>query len=232
MCMIEIRDLSYRYPNSDESAITGINADFPREKVFAVLGESGSGKTTLLNCIARFLVPATGYIRIDGQDIADMPRPAFRRTVGVVFQKLYLFPHLTVRQNMVLAPLKALAQERHEAKESAMAMLDRLGIADLAGRYPSQISGGQAQRVAIARGLMLQPEYMLLDEPTSALDAKTTSEFTEWLKELQEDTSFIIVTHDLPFAAQVASHGVFLERGQVRTVGAVQKIIEQVTKSI
>ena len=230
--MISIRDLSYVYPNADEPALVNIEADFPQERVFAVLGESGSGKTTLLNCIGRFLRPTSGSISIDGQDVADMPEPEFRRTVGVVFQKLHLFPHLTVRQNMILAPTKAFGQTRREAIKMALEMLERLGIGDLGDRYPSQISGGQAQRVAIARGLMLQPRYMLLDEPTSALDARTTGEFAQWLSELQEDTSFIIVTHDLPFAAQVASHGVFLERGQVRTVGAVQKIIEQVTKSI
>jgi len=228
--MISIRDLSYVYPNSGEPAIAGINADFPRERVFAVLGESGSGKTTLLNCIARFLTPTSGRIMIDDEDIADMPELEFRRALGVVFQKLYLFPHLTVQENMILAPVRAFGQARREAGHMAAAMLERLGIGDLGDRYPSQISGGQAQRVAIARGLMLQPRYMLLDEPTSALDARTTGDFSQWLSELQEDTSFIIVTHDLPFAADVASHGVFLEAGRGKATGKVEDIIEKVTQ--
>lgn len=227
--MISIRDLSYVYPNSDGPAIEGIHVDFPRERVFAVLGESGSGKTTLLNCIARFLTPTTGKITINDQDIAEMPEPQFRRTLGVVFQKLYLFPHLTVLENMILAPVKAFGQTRRDATQTANEMLHRLGIDNLDDRYPSQISGGQAQRVAIARGLMLQPDYMLLDEPTSALDARTTGEFSQWLGELQENTSLIIVTHDLPFAAEVASHGVFLEAGRVKSAGKVEGIIERVT---
>ncbi len=225
--MLSIRDLNYVYPNSDEPAIAGMNADIPRERVFAVLGESGSGKTTLLNCIARFLTPTNGTITIDDQDIADMPKAGFRRALGVVFQKLYLFPHLTVQENMILAPVKAFGQARSEARRTSAEMLDRLGIGDLDDRYPSQISGGQAQRVAIARGLMLQPQYMLLDEPTSALDARTTGEFSQWLSELQEDTSFIIVTHDLPFATAVASHGIFLEAGRIRAAGDVENILQQ-----
>jgi putative glutamine transport system ATP-binding protein len=227
--MIKIRDLTYWYPGSEEPAIEDINADFPRERVFAVLGESGSGKTTLLNCIARFMAPTDGSITIDDLDIAEMPETEFRRILGVVFQKLYLFPHLTVLENMTLAPDKALGQPRNEAKDAAVSMLERLGIDELADRYPSQISGGQGQRVAIARGLMLQPQYMLLDEPTSALDARTTGEFAQWLGELQADTSFIIVTHDLPFAAEVATHGVYLENGRLTAAGEVKSIIQQAT---
>jgi len=225
--MIEIRNVSYLYAGTETPAIANVSADFPPERVFAVLGESGSGKTTLLNCIARFLVPTTGRITIDGEDIAEMPARRLRRQLGVVFQKLNLFPHLSVRRNLTLAPTKAFGHGRQEARQAADAMLDRLGIGDLADRYPSQISGGQAQRAAIARGLMLCPRYMLLDEPTSALDARTTGEFVQWLNELREETSFIIVTHDLPFAAQVASHGVYLEAGRVKTTGTVETIIEQ-----
>jgi ABC-type sugar transport system ATPase subunit len=125
----------------------------------------------------------------------------------------------------------AAAMRYTEAKLTpiAMEMLEKLSIAELAQRYPLQISGGQAQRVAIARALMLQPRYMLLDEPTSALDAQTTSDFAEWLTELREETCFIIVTHDLPFAQQVASHGIFLQNGVVKNEGNIQEIIDQQT---
>lgn len=229
--MIELQDISYRYPSTSEPALKGLRADFPREHVFAVLGESGSGKTTLLNCIARFLTPTTGRIVIDGRDLAEIPPREFRRTLGVVFQKLNLFPHLTAIQNLTLAPIQAFGQSLGQAHQEAADMLDRLGVGELADRYPSQISGGQAQRVAIARGLMLQPQYMLLDEPTSALDARSTAEFTQWLAELQDDTSFIIVTHDLPFAAQVATHGVFLEGGEIRATGDVENILQQARRT-
>jgi len=230
--MIEIRNLSYQYPNGDEPAIRDITVTFPRERTYAVLGESGSGKTTLLNCVARFLVPTAGSIAIEGKDIAEMSETQFRRTLGVVFQKLYLFPHMTILKNMVLAPVKVFGQKHRKAEHAATAMLERLGIDDLSDRYPSQISGGQAQRVAIARGLMLQPQYMLLDEPTSALDAKTTGKFAQWLGELQEDTSFIVVTHDLPFARDVATRGLLLEMGQVQAAGNIREIIRHTRTAV
>ncbi len=228
--MIEIHDLSYRYPGSETEALSHINVELPLEHVFAILGQSGSGKTTLLNCMGQFLAPTEGKVTIDGEDIATMDKKRFRSMLGVIFQKLNLFPHLTVMDNMVLAPTKAMGVSSSQAKRDAEAMLEKLSIAELADRYPSQISGGQAQRVAIARGLMLQPRYMLFDEPTSALDAQTTADFAQWLAELQDETCFIIITHDLPFAQQVASHGVFLQNGIIQAVGDIQWIIDQQTE--
>ena len=229
MPMIKIKGLSYTYSNSSVPALREISANFPAERAFAVLGESGSGKTTLLNCIARFLKPQSGSILIEGKNINKMTENEFRRTLGVVFQKLNLFPHLTVLDNMTLAPIKAFGQDSSDAKKSASKMLQRLGIADLSSRYPSQISGGQAQRVAIARGLMLQPKYILLDEPTSALDTKTTFEFAKWLRELREGTSLIIVTHDLPFASEVATHGIYLDAGRLTAEGSIKEIASKAT---
>lgn len=227
--MIEIHDLSYRYPGCKTDALRAIDVKLPSENVFAIIGHSGSGKTTLLNCIARFITPTEGKITIDGDDIATMDKKKFRSMLGVVFQKLNLFPHLTVMGNMTLAPTKALGLSEAQAKKDASAMLQKLSIAEFAQRYPSQISGGQAQRVAIARALMLQPRYMLLDEPTSALDARTTAEFARWLAELQAETCFIIVTHDLPFAALIASRGVFMQNGIVKNVGGLHEIIAHQT---
>ena len=225
--MLEIRNVSYSY--SDEAhALCGINVKFPPEHVSAILGESGSGKTTLLKCIGRFLRPREGAILLDGDDVHEMPDRDLRRKLGIVFQRLFCFPHMSVMRNMTLAPEKVLQRSRGEAEDAARDMLERLGIGDLGDRYPSQISGGQAQRVAIARGLMLQPRYMLLDEPTSALDARTTDEFAAWLCELQAETQFIIVTHDLPFAANVATHGVYLSEGRVHSAGEVKEIISRV----
>jgi ABC-type polar amino acid transport system ATPase subunit len=230
--MIEIHNLSYKYAGSKINALKDINIQLPSEHVVAILGHSGSGKTTLLNCIAQFIRPTIGKITIDGQNIAMIDKKAIHSIVGVVFQKLNLFPHMTVINNMTLAPIKALGVPEKQAQKNAMEMLEKLSIAELAQRYPVQISGGQAQRVAIARALMLQPKYMLLDEPTSALDAQTTADFAEWLRELREETCFIIVTHDLPFAEKVASYGVFLQDGAVKNEGNIQEIIDQQTTTV
>jgi len=222
--MIEIKRLNFRYPDGAH-ALIDISVEVPSEQIFAVMGQSGSGKTTLLNCIARFLKPESGLITLNGQAIDEMDEKEFRQKIGVVFQRLNLFPHLTILENMTLAPIRVQGRPEVEATEAARAMLDRLGIAELSGSYPAQVSGGQAQRAAIARGLMLQPEYMLLDEPTSALDARTTEDFAGWLKELHEKTNFIVVTHDLLFAKSAAEHGVFMREGRVVHTGAIGEIL-------
>ena len=132
--MIEIHDLSYRYPGSETEALSHINVELPLEHVFAILGQSGSGKTTLLNCMAQFLAPTEGKVTIDGEDIATMDKKRFRSMLGVIFQKLNLFPHLTVMDNMVLAPTKAMGVSSSQAKRDAEAMLEKLSIAELADR--------------------------------------------------------------------------------------------------
>jgi ABC-type polar amino acid transport system ATPase subunit len=225
--MIRIEDLEYTY-ESGTQALEHVSVEFPRGTTSAVMGESGSGKTTLLMCLGRFLQPTGGTITLDGDNIFEIPEQAYRKQVGIVFQRLYLFPHMTVRENMTLAPRRVMNVPARQARTEAMDVLDRLGIAELATNYPSQISGGQAQRAAIARGLVLRPEYMLLDEPTSALDANTTDEFAAWLSEIHEETNFIIVTHDLPFARKVASQGVYLSDGRVQDTGEVETIIGHV----
>jgi polar amino acid transport system ATP-binding protein len=225
--MIRIEDLEYTY-GSGTQALEHVSVEFPPGTTSAVMGESGSGKTTLLMCLGRFLRPTDGAITYDGEDIFEIPEPVYRRKVGIVFQRLYLFPHMTVRENMTLAPRKVMGIPPRKARQEAMEVLDRLGVAELADSYPAQISGGQAQRAAIARGLVLHPEYMLLDEPTSALDANTTDEFAAWLREIHEETNFIIVTHDLPFARKVASQGVYLSDGRVQDTGEVETIIGHV----
>lgn len=228
--MIEVQNVSYTYADGTQ-ALREVSLICPPDHIFAIMGFSGSGKTTLLNCIARFLHPRSGRILLDQQDIDRMKRDVFRTQVGVVFQNLNLFPHLSVLGNMTLAPQRVQGRSEAEACADAMEMLERLRIADLAQSYPAQVSGGQAQRVAIARGLMLKPRVMLLDEPTSALDSKTTMEFAQWLRELQSDTSFIIVTHDLPFAKETAERGVFMEAGRVRDEGRIANLVKQATGS-
>ncbi len=228
--MLKVENVSYFYGDGEEetTALKNVSIEFLPEHIFAVLGESGSGKTTLLNCLAQFQRPQQGLITYDGQDIYDIPELEFRRKVGFVFQGLHLFPHMTVLENLTLAPEKALRMDAKTAESEAREVLEHLSIGDLADSYPAQISGGQAQRAAIARGLVLKPEYMLLDEPTSALDAKTSDEFGKWLVTLKSDTHFVIVTHDTLFAERVATHGVYLSHGEVLDTGKVENIIDHV----
>ncbi len=224
--MLEIRDVSYTYPDGS-NALESISIKFPRSHILAILGRSGSGKTTLLKTIGRFLHPRSGEVLLDGKNILEMPRRDFRRCIGIVFQQLYLFPHLTVLENMILAPVNVLAKNRQQAETGAMRTLDKLGIKELAYKYPSQISGGQAQRCAIARSLILEPEYLLLDEPTSALDVDTTGDFGRWLMDLKAKTTFIIVTHDILFAGKIASSGTLLSKGRVEHKGDINGILDK-----
>jgi ABC-type polar amino acid transport system ATPase subunit len=225
--MIDVQDLSYTYTDGSK-AVQNISVTFPEQGIFAIMGLSGSGKTTLLNCIARFLVPQHGKILLDGQDIQQMEEVVFRQQVGVVFQHLNLFPHLNTLENMILALERVQKKTKKEAKAEALDILERLHIAQLAASYPAQISGGQAQRVAIARGLALKPKFMLLDEPTSALDTATTANFAQWLQELQAVTSVIVVTHDLSFAEQAADQGMFMKKGRVVEQGQISKVLSTI----
>lgn len=227
--MIEVDDVCFAYAGG-APALDHVSLRSTSDQAFAVLGESGSGKTTLLRCIGGFLRPQSGTIRIDGDDIANLGEPELRARLGIVFQRLNLFPHLSVLQNMVLAPHLVQKADPATAQRQAQDMLERLGIAELAACFPSQISGGQAQRVAIARGLMLAPRYMLLDEPTAALDANTTDSFAAWLRELRDQTCFIIVTHDTLFAAEVADQGVYLSGGRIADSGDIATMIEHVRR--
>jgi ABC-type polar amino acid transport system ATPase subunit len=222
--MIKVKNLSYTYGDGTR-ALRDVSVSFPEEHIFAIMGLSGSGKTTLLNCIAGFLEAQEGEIFWDDTRLSDMNEKEFRTLLGVVFQRLNLFPHMTILENMILAPCRLQGYSQHDANMEAMEMLERLEIIELADNYPAQVSGGQAQRVAIARGLMLKPKVMLLDEPTSALDVKITEEFAHWLRELKADTSFIIVTHDLPFAENVAKNGIFMDDGQIRDSGCIYEIL-------
>lgn len=225
--MLEIKDLSYSY-NDSTVVLDNINIQFPKEQILAILGESGSGKTTLLKCIGKFLNPQTGRIFFNGEDISTIKELSFRRSIGIVFQQLYLFPHLTVLENMILSPVHVLKEDSTTAKKQALETLDRLGIENINSSYPSQLSGGQAQRVAIARALVLKPKYLLLDEPTAALDIATTNDFGRWIMDLKEETTFIVVTHDVLFAENVASSGVLIENGIVTTKGDISTILSKV----
>lgn len=218
--MIRIRDLHHTYP-SGTAALAGVDLDLESGDVRAIVGRSGSGKTTLLMCLAGFVQPSAGSIELDGDELRAIPEAELRRRLGVVFQGFHLFPHLSVLDNLVLAPVRTLGVEPLAAHEAARTSLERLGLAELEDSYPQQLSGGQAQRVAIARALLLQPRYLLLDEPTSALDHRSTSELAQWLLDLREETTFIVVTHDSDFAREVAATAVAMADGRVIAEGDV-----------
>ena len=224
--MLAIRNLTKSYRDGTV-AVADVSVEIPREHIFAILGQSGAGKTTLLQCLGRFLDPTSGAILLNARDISTIPLRDFRRAVGIVFQQLHLFPHLTILENLTLAPIRVYGATPPAAEAKARAALAQLGIAELADSYPSQISGGQAQRAAIARALVLEPEYLLLDEPTSALDVHTTREFADWLVSLKAQTTFVIVTHDLPFARQCAQHAILMQAGRVAARGTVDDIAAQ-----
>ena len=189
----------------------------PGERV-VVCGPSGSGKSTMIRCINRLEEHDEGVIRVNGteltEDLADIT--SVRREVGMVFQQFNLFPHLTVLENLTLAPTKARKLSRAEANERAMQYLDRVHIPEQAEKYPGQLSGGQQQRVAIARSLCMQPKIMLFDEPTSALDPEMIKEVLDVMIELAEDgMTMIVVTHEMGFAKRAANSVVFMDRGEI-----------------
>ncbi|MBI4528418.1 MAG: amino acid ABC transporter ATP-binding protein [Deltaproteobacteria bacterium] len=195
-----------------------INLKIERGEVLVICGPSGSGKSTLIRCINRLEPIQSGTITVDGISLSDptLDLARLRAEVGMVFQSFNLYPHMTVRENIVLAPLKVKRMERAEAEKTAMALLERVGIYDKADAYPANLSGGQQQRVAIARALAMRPKIMLFDEPTSALDPEMISEVLEVITDLaREGMTMVVVTHEMGFARRVAHRVIFMDEGQV-----------------
>jgi general L-amino acid transport system ATP-binding protein len=189
-----------------------------RREVVVVIGPSGSGKSTLIRCINRLEEHDSGRIVVDGVELSDDIRniQEVRRDTGMVFQQFNLFPHLTVLDNITLAPRQVLKLRRRDAEERAMALLERVRIPEQAGKHPAQLSGGQQQRVAIARALAMKPKVMLFDEPTSALDPEMINEVLDVMKDLARDgMTMIVVTHEMGFAKEVADRVVFMADGQI-----------------
>jgi ABC-type polar amino acid transport system ATPase subunit len=195
-----------------------INLTIGAGEVVVVCGPSGSGKSTLIRCINRLESIQSGEIIVDGLSlsVSGFDAPALRAKVGMVFQSFNLYPHMTVLQNITLAPLKVKSLSATEAHEIATRLLDRVGIPDKAGAYPANLSGGQQQRVAIARALAMKPKIMLFDEPTSALDPEMINEVLEVMTDLARDgMTMAVVTHEMGFARRVAHRVVFMDEGQV-----------------
>ena len=190
--------------------------DIKRGEVVVIIGPSGSGKSTFLRCLNLLEVPTEGQILFNNVDITDkkVNINIHRQKMGMVFQHFNLFPHMTILQNMTLAPIQLLKKNKEEAEAKAMQLLQRVGLADRANAYPSQLSGGQKQRVAIVRALCMEPEVMLFDEPTSALDPEMVGEVLDVMKELaHEGMTMVVVTHEMGFAKEVGDRVVFMDHG-------------------
>ncbi|WP_226341068.1 amino acid ABC transporter ATP-binding protein [Gemmobacter serpentinus] len=204
-------------------ALAEINLTVRQGERVVICGPSGSGKSTLIRCINRLEAHQEGRITVTGMELTDDEKTAghIRREVGMVFQHFNLFPHLTIVENCILAPMWVRGQRRAEAIERARHFLDRVHIGEQADKYPIQLSGGQQQRVAIARALCMAPKVMLFDEPTSALDPEMVKEVLDTMVELaQEGMTMICVTHEMGFARQVADRVVFMDRGRIVEEGA------------
>ena len=225
--MIDVKNL-HKYFGSLE-VLKGIDCHIDKGECVCVIGPSGSGKSTFLRCLNLLETPTKGDIVIDDMHLTetDFDVDAMRNRVGMVFQHFNLFPHLTILENVTLAPIRHKMMTEEQAKEKAMELLNRVGVGDKADNYPAQLSGGQKQRVAIARSLALSPEVMLFDEPTSALDPEMVGEVLEVMKQLaQEGMTMVVVTHEMGFAREVANRVFFMDGGGILEEGTPEQIFD------
>ena len=226
--MISVKDLHKSF--GGVTVLDGISTQVERGDVVCIIGPSGSGKSTFLRCLNRLETPDSGQILLDGVDLTD-PRTDLdrqRMKMGMVFQQFNLFPHMTVLKNLTLAPMLLKKESQQTAEQRAMALLDRVGLADRAGEYPARLSGGQKQRIAIVRALCMEPEVLLFDEPTSALDPEMVGEVLDVMKELaHEGMTMVVVTHEMGFAREVASRVLFMDGGQMVEEGSPHRIFDQ-----
>ena len=225
--MIVFRDVHKWF--GDFHVLKGVNINIGRGEVVVVFGPSGSGKSTFIRTINRLEEHQRGQIVVDGVELTHDIRhiEAVRRDVGMVFQSFNLFPHLTVMQNITLAPVKVRKSPRKEAELAAMELLERVGIPEQAQKYPAELSGGQQQRVAIARALAMRPKVMLFDEPTSALDPEMIKEVLDVMGELASSgMTMIVITHEMGFAKEVAHRLVMFDDGNVVEAGTPDQIFE------
>ena len=237
--LIQVTDLKKHYKMGTIKALDGVTTDIYRGDVMVVIGPSGSGKSTFLRSLNLLEEPTGGAIIFDGVDItkkkykdADgktvkLDIDALRQKMGMVFQHFNLFPHMTILENMVLAPMKVKGISRADAEQKALQLLDRVGLKDRADAYPIQLSGGQKQRVAIVRALAMEPEVMLFDEPTSALDPEMVGEVLDVMKELaKEGMTMVCVTHEMGFAREVGNRVLFMADGKLLEEGTPEEFFE------
>ena len=224
--MIEIKNLHKSFGHVE--VLKGVDVSIAEKEVVVIIGPSGSGKSTLLRCMNYLEEPTSGDITVDNMKLdkhADINK--IRENIGMVFQRFNLFPHMTVLENITLAPMKVRKISKKEAVETAMELLQRVGLKEKATAYPSQLSGGQQQRVAIARALAMKPKVMLFDEPTSALDPEMVTEVLDVMKKLaQQGMTMVVVTHEMGFAREVGDRVLFVDEGRIIEEGTPKEIFE------
>ena len=216
MQVIDVKNLCKSF--GDHQVLKGVNEHIEKGEKVVIIGPSGSGKSTFLRCLNLLEEPTGGEIIFEGQNITakETDINLIRRRMGMVFQQFNLFPHLTVKENIKLAPVKLKVMTDEEADKRALELLERVGLPDKADSYPAQLSGGQQQRIAIARALAMNPDVMLFDEPTSALDPEMVGEVLEIMKELADDgMTMVVVTHEMGFAREVGTRVLFMDGGNV-----------------
>ena len=224
--MIDIENLRKSF--GDVEVLKGIDLTIKEKEVVVIIGPSGSGKSTLLRCMNYLEEPTSGKVSVDGIVLdGEANINKVREEVGMVFQRFNLFPHMTVLDNIMLAPIKVRHSTKAEAEDTARKLLARVGLADKADAYPSQLSGGQQQRVAIARALAMKPKVMLFDEPTSALDPELVGEVLDVMRKLAEEgMTMVIVTHEMGFAREVGDRLLFVDDGRIIEQGDPKEVFE------
>ena len=238
--LIQVTDLKKHYNKGTIKALDGVTVEINRGDVMVVIGPSGSGKSTFLRSLNLMEEPTDGSIVFDGVDITKkkvineagkmvkLDIDMHRRKMGMVFQHFNLFPHMTILENMTLAPIQVKHVPKAEAEEKALLLLDRVGLKDRANAYPIQLSGGQKQRVAIVRALAMEPEVLLFDEPTSALDPEMVGEVLDVMKELaHEGMTMVVVTHEMGFAREVGNRVLFMADGKLVEEGTPEDIFDR-----
>ena len=216
--LIRVEHVIKEYNHGAVKALNDCSLSIKKGEVVAIIGPSGSGKSTLLRCLNLLEIPSSGHIYFNGVDITDkkVDINLHRRKMGMVFQHFNLFPHMTVKKNITLAPVQLGLKKQDEADAQAMKLLERIGLADKADEYPNMLSGGQKQRIAIVRALAMEPEVMLFDEPTSALDPEMVGEVLDVMKKLAaEGMTMLVVTHEMGFAREAADRVIFIDGGYI-----------------
>ena len=223
--LISVKELEKKFGKNE--VLKGVSIDINKGDVVCVIGASGSGKSTFLRCLNLLEQPSGGKIYFEDQDLTSSKTNLnlHRQKMGMVFQQFNLFPHLTVLKNLTLAPMMLKKLSKEEAEAKALALLERVGLADRASSYLNQLSGGQKQRVAIVRALCMEPDVMLFDEPTSALDPEMVGEVLDVMKELARDgMTMVVVTHEMGFAREVSNRVIFLDEGKIAEEGTPNDI--------
>ena len=227
--LISVRHLVKEYNGGQVKALDDCSLDIKRGEVVAIIGPSGSGKSTMLRSLNLLEEPTSGEIYFNGVNLFDksVDINLHRQKMGMVFQHFNLFPHMTVKKNITLAPVHLRLKTQAQADEEAMKLLERIGLADKADEYPAMLSGGQKQRIAIVRALAMQPEVMLFDEPTSALDPEMVGEVLDVMKELAEQgMTMVVVTHEMGFAREVGDRVLFMADGKILEQGTPEQMFD------